>query len=290
MAFSHDEERVRAERARAIGLFRYALIREAADGRLSTRAAGPARAGTGRGGSTKGPFGQPVRVSRVTIDRWIRDWRRGGFDALVPTPRKVVPRTPADVLELAVALKKEVPERTAAQIAAILRAHSGWSPDERTLQRNFVRLELTTRSDGQPPRAFGRFEADAPNVRWTGDALHGPTVGGRKAILFAFLDDHSRLFTGYRWARREDTVRLEAALRTGIASPGRPRERSMSTTDRPSWTSNCCARARRWASGWCTRVPASPPAEGRSRGCSARCGSSSSSRSAPAANSTTWAS
>jgi putative transposase len=133
-----------------------------------------------------------------------------------------VPRTPADVLELAVALKREVPERTAAQIAAILRAHSGWSPDERTLQRNFVRLELTTRADGQPPRAFGRFEADAPNVRWTGDALHGPTVNGRKAILFAFLDDHSRLFTGYRWARREDTVRLEAALRTGIASRGIP--------------------------------------------------------------------
>ncbi|HEX2417557.1 MAG TPA: transposase family protein, partial [Micromonosporaceae bacterium] len=98
----------------------------------------------------------------------------------------------------------------------------GWSPDERTLQRNFVRLELTTRPDGQSPRAFGRFEADAPNARWTGDALHGPTVGGRKAILFAFLDDHSRLFTGYRWARREDTVRLEAALRTGIASRGIP--------------------------------------------------------------------
>jgi putative transposase len=221
MAFSHDEERVRAERARAVGLFRYSLIRQAADKTLSTKQRGRVvRALAQR--EHEGPFGQPVRVSRVTIDRWIRDWRRGGFDALVPTPRKAVPRTPADVLELAVALKKEVPERTAAQIAAILRAHSGWSPDERTLQRNFVRLELTTRPNGQPPQAFGRFEADAPNQRWTGDALHGPAVNGRKAILFAFLDDHSRLFTGYRWARREDTVRLEAALRTGIAARGIP--------------------------------------------------------------------
>ena len=40
MAFSHDEERVRAERARAIGLFRYSLIREAADAKLSTRQRG----------------------------------------------------------------------------------------------------------------------------------------------------------------------------------------------------------------------------------------------------------
>ena len=126
------------------------------------------------------------------------------------------------MLELAVALKKEVPQRTAAQVATILRAHAGWPPDERTLQRNCRRLDLITRPNGQPPQAFGRFEAEAPNARWTGDALHGPTVNGRKAILFAFIDDHSRLFTGYRWARREDTVRLEAALRTGIAARGIP--------------------------------------------------------------------
>jgi putative transposase len=225
VAFSHDEERVRAERARAVGLFRYSLICEAADARLSTRARGRVvRSIAAR--EHEGPFGQPVQVSRATLDRWLRDWRRGGFDALVPSAPRVSPRTPAEVLELAVALKREVPQRTAAQVAAILRAHSGWSPDERTLQRHFVRMELTTRPGGQlggqPAQAFGRFEADAPNQRWTGDALHGPSVGGRKAILCAFIDDHSRLLTGYRWARREDTVRLEAALRNGLASRGIP--------------------------------------------------------------------
>ena len=34
-----------------------------------------------------------------------------------------------------------------------------------------------------PPATFGRFEAERPNVRWVGDALHGPLVAGRKAIL-----------------------------------------------------------------------------------------------------------
>lgn len=199
----------------------YSLVREAADLRLSTKQRGRlVRALAER--EHAGPFGEPVRVSRETIDRWIRDWRRGGFDALMPNPRRVSPRTPADVLDLAVALKKEVPARTAAQVAAILRTHSGWAPDERTLQRHFARLELTIRPDGTPPRAFGRFEADAPNVRWTGDALHGPTVNGRKAILFAFIDDHSRLLPGFRWARREDTVRSEAALRIGLAARGIP--------------------------------------------------------------------
>lgn len=72
------------------------------------------------------------------------------------------------------------------------------------------------------PAAFGRFEAGAVNELWTGDALHGPVVGGRKAILFAFLDDHSRALVGYRFGHREDTVRLEAALRAGLAARGTP--------------------------------------------------------------------
>lgn len=216
-----NEEQVRAERARAVGLFRYALIREAADPGLTSRQRGRLVRALAQA-EHQGPFGEAVQPSRATIDRWIRAWRRGGFDALVPPPRRVAPRTPAEVLDLAAALKKEVPERTAAQVAAILRANAGWAPDERTLQRHFVRLELRTRPNGQPPKAFGRFEAEAPNVRWTGDALHGPTVGGRKAILCAFIDDHSRLLTGYRWARREDTVRLEAALRGGLAARGIP--------------------------------------------------------------------
>ena len=216
-----NEDQVRAERARAVGLFRYALIRDVADPELTTRQRGRLVRALAQA-EHQGPFGQPVRVSRATIDRWIRDWRRGGFDALVPPPRRVSPRTPTEVLDLAVALKREVPERTAAQVAAILRAHAGWAPDERTLQRHFARLELTTRPNGQPPAVFGRFEADAPNLRWTGDALHGPTVNGRKAILCAFIDDHSRLLTGYRWAHREDTIRLEAALHGGLAARGIP--------------------------------------------------------------------
>ena len=211
----------RSERARDIGLFRYALIREAADPAVSSRARG-VMVRQLAGVEHTGPFGDPVRVSRVTIDRWIHAWRTGGFDALVPSVRYAEARTPAAVLDLAAALKREVPARTAAQVGAILTAHAGTAPSERTLQRLFVRLELTTRPDGMAPRAFGRFEAAAPNERWTGDALHGPVIGGRKTYLFAFIDDHSRALVGYRWGHGEDTVRLEAALRAALSSRGIP--------------------------------------------------------------------
>lgn len=228
-----DDSGAHADRAREVGLFRYALIREAADPQLSTRQRGRLVRDLASREHT-GPFGQRVRISRVTLDKWILAWRRGGFDALLPSTRRCDPRSSATLLELAVALKREVPARTAAQIVAILHAaqagtagqgagSAGIVPSARTVQRHFARLELSTRPDGQPPRAFGRFEAAAPNERWTGDALHGPVIAGRKTFLFAFVDDHSRALVGYRWGHSEDTVRLEAALRAGLAARGIPK-------------------------------------------------------------------
>src|SRR3954462_14249521 len=137
MTAAEDELRVRAERARAVALFRYQLVREAADPGLSTRQRGRlVRALADR--EHPGPFGTPVRVSRQSLDRWITAWRRGGFDALLPAPRQVTARTPVEVLDMAAALKRENPQRTAAQVVRILRTHLGWAPSESTALRLFA--------------------------------------------------------------------------------------------------------------------------------------------------------
>ena len=142
------------------------------------------------------------------------------------------------------ALRRENPERTAAAIRRILRAQLGWAPDERTLQRNFHRLGLTSATAGGSAPVFGRFEAEQPNDLWTGDALHGMRIGSRKTYLFAFLDDHSRLLSGYRWGYAEDTVRLGAALRPALASRGVPKaayvDNGSAYVDR--WLLRACAK------------------------------------------------
>lgn len=218
---SDDEQHARMQRARAIGLFRYQLIRQAADGEHSTKTRGQLVRQLAAAEHTD-PFGQRIRISRQTLDRWIRDWRSGGFDALVPSPRQCTQRTPVEVLELAAGLRRENPQRTIAGIHRILRTQLGWAPDERTLARHFRRLGLPVPASASTPTVFGRFEADAPNQLWTGDALHGPRINGRKTYLFAFIDDHSRLLVGYRFGYAEDTVRLAAALRPALASRGVP--------------------------------------------------------------------
>jgi putative transposase len=210
------------EAQRDVALFRYSLIREAADDALTVRQRGVIVRELAEREHT-GPKGRLVRVGRGTIDRWIRCYRAGGFEALAPMSRRGEPLIEQRVLDLAVSLKREVPRRTAAQVAQIVRTAEGWGPSERTVQRHFARLGLNTRPDGSAPVAFGRFEAAAPGDLWTGDALHGPVIAGRKTYLFAFIDDHSRALVGYRWGLSEDTVRLEAAFRNALAARGVPR-------------------------------------------------------------------
>ena len=213
------------DRRREIGLFRYALIRDAADPGLSKAERGRlARALCER--EHLGPDGRLVRISRTTLGRWIRAYRHGGFEALVPRPRVVAPRTPAELLELAFQIKRERPERTAAQVREIMLAAGGPAPGLRTLQTHLAREGLNVRADGRSSgKVYGRFEASVRNELWTGDGLHGPTLAGvaaRRAVLLAFIDDHSRTLVGWRWGTGEDVFRLEAALRTGLMARGVP--------------------------------------------------------------------
>ena len=217
------------ERRREIGLFRYALVRDLVDPALSKAERGRlVRALAER--DHFGPDGRIVMVSRVTLDRWVRAYRQGGFEALVPRPRVVAPRTSAGMLEFAFALKLERPERTAAQVREIMLQAAGDGERVlglRTLQTHLARQGLNVRGDGrQVGKVYGRFEAPARNELWQGDGLHGPMLAGHssgRAVLLAFIDDHSRLLVGWRWGTGEDVFRLEAALRSGLMSRGVPK-------------------------------------------------------------------
>ena len=217
-----DREAVaRRQRAQTIALWRWSLIEPAMDPALTSRQRGQlVRALAGR--EHAGPSGAPVSVSRKTIDRWITARRAGGFDALVPSPRQCSPRTDPQVVELAVGLKKENPARTAAQVRRVLAAQLGWAPSERAIQRWFEARELTTRPGGQPPAAFGRFQAGRVNEIWTADLMNGPDVAGRACHLAGIIDDHSRYLTGHQFIRRPDAVRFAAVLRSAVARHGIP--------------------------------------------------------------------
>jgi putative transposase len=219
------DEKMRQE----IALHRWAVIAEAANGKLTSSERGAVvRQIAAR--EHAHPDGTARRYSRGTIDRWLRAWRKGGVDALRPSPRSDTGKVRAmpELFAEAAALRLEMPGRSAAQIASILRYRHGVRVAERTIRGQLRRAGLHRAALKAAPKAYGRFEAERPNERWVTDVLIGPWVpfpkrdGSLRARLFLIVDDHSRLLVDGRFFARENARACQELLRRAITRRGIP--------------------------------------------------------------------
>jgi putative transposase len=214
------------DRDTLVALARWAVIAEAVDEQLTPAERGRLVSELARR-VHRDADGTQIRVTTRTIYRWLAAWRAGGFEALKPARRRDagVPRTDPDIVELAVALRREAPARSAAHIAEIVATTRGVEVSARTLQRIFVDRGLDrARLEGRY-RAFGRFEADACGELWTADGWDGPVVGelgGRHAQLFSFLDDRSRLICHGAFYADVGEWSFQRCLREAIIRRGLP--------------------------------------------------------------------
>jgi putative transposase len=96
-----------------------------------------------------------------------------------------------------------------------------------TVYRFLRRQGLLRPLEATPPDRR-RFEAELPNDLWQSDSLHGPMVledgKQRKAFLFAFLDDHSRLIPHAQFYLTERLDSYLDALRQALLRRGLPRK------------------------------------------------------------------
>jgi len=212
-----------------IALHRWAVIAEAAGGALTGRERGAlVRQIAARPHAH--PDGSPRIYSRGTVDRWLRAWRAGGLDALRPSPRSDtgVVRAHPELFAEASALRLELPGRSAAQIASILYHRHGIKVAERTVRAQLRRAGLHREALAAEPRAYGRYEAGAPNERWITDVLVGPWVpfprreGSVRGRLFLIVDDHSRLLADGRFYGQENARACQELLRRAITRRGLP--------------------------------------------------------------------
>nr|WP_245630292.1 DDE-type integrase/transposase/recombinase [Alicyclobacillus acidiphilus] len=174
-------------------------------------------------------------LSVRTLERWLEAYRKGGYDALMPKTRSDKGRhqLPDEVIQKAVALRKERPERSVEQIVLLLEASGVVEPGtvaQSTLARHLRRLgasrkELLRSND----RGYRRFEAEDVHVLWQADFKHAlylpdPSHPERKkkTILFAILDDYSRLVVHGQFYWDEQLPRLEDSLKKAILRYGIP--------------------------------------------------------------------
>ena len=224
-------DHVPVDRAERVALFRYAVISEAVNTKLTPSERGFIVRRLAAGVHVDGD-GVERSFSRNTIDRWITAYRRGGLDALRPRPRVDAGRSRSDHarwLDEAARLRREVPGRSAAAIVDIVgRAHGVWL-SERTVRAHLARNGLHRAAlSAEQVKVFGRFEASRPNEIWIGDVLVGPFVphpraaGSKRAKLFVLVDDYSRLLVRGQWMPEENTRAGQHVLRTAMERRGVP--------------------------------------------------------------------
>ena len=217
----------------AVALFRYGLIADLVHlppgtKGLYRRIEEKAEAAYTIPGSTR------RHVAPETIRHWLKLYRAGGFDALMPRPRadRGRPRRlPPEVVERLLAIKEANPAlsvRLVIREALADKAMAGLSLAPSTVHRLLSRHGLM-RPNPEQPTAHDRrrFAFERAGELWMSDVMHGPAVWikgrtKRKTYLIAFLDDATRLIPYAAFALKENTAAFLPLLKQAILRRGFP--------------------------------------------------------------------
>lgn len=222
-------------RSQEIALFRYGLISSLLFDALPAGAVEKALAEIAAR-SYRIPYSSRKKVGISTLRRYLKLYQAQGFDALRPqtrTDRRQPRAFPPEVLQKAIALREEQPARTTPMIVELLKRDPELKDvqglNAHTLTTHLRQHGKTRRLLGEKPRAYKRFEREHPNSLWQGDAMVGPWLPDpnapgkkRRAHLFCFLDDHSRIIPYAEFFFDEALPRLERVLKVGILRRGLP--------------------------------------------------------------------
>ena len=184
-------------------------------------------------GSTK------TKVGMRTLERYLSQYRKGEWDGIKPKGRtkKKNLRIPPAVLQEAIRLRRQRPERSVEQIIFILEESGAVGPGKiaaSTLARHLKKAGASRKDllkDGTGSHGHRRFEAEDVHVFWQFDFQHTLYLPDpkdlkkrKKAILFAILDDYSRLIVHAQFYWDEKLPRMEDSLKKAILRHGIPEQ------------------------------------------------------------------
>lgn len=178
------------------------------------------------------PGSRRTKVAEETIRSWLKKYRAGGFDALLPKERQdkgKARRIPLEVADVLIVTKEKNPELTVPLVIKTARESGDISGDirlpESTVYKLLARNGLTKKQTSQD-KDHRRFSYQYAGDLWMSDVMHGPAIkdnGGRKrkTYLIAFIDDATRVIPYAAFAHSENTASFmevfqQAILRRGI--------------------------------------------------------------------------
>lgn len=139
-------------------------------------------------------------LSERTIRRYLNLYQEKGFEGLKPknSGRSGNTVIPADILEEAINLRREVPKRSINEIIRILEWEGRVEPG--TLKRSTLQDQLSYRGySSRQMRTYAsavtsarRFQKPWRNYLWQSDIKYGLYVNGQPTYMVCFLDDCTR--------------------------------------------------------------------------------------------------
>ena len=223
-----------ADRRHEIALFRYGLIADLVQLPPGTKGLHALIEKKAAGEYTL-PGSTRTRVAAETIRDWLKRYRRGGFDALLPKPRAdrgQARSLPPEVVEVLLATK-EANSKLSVQLVIREARKRPEVPEDlplppSTVHRLLARHALMDKAQehhGDADRR--RFAFQQAGQLWMSDVMHGPSVflvgnrTQRKTYLIAFIDDATRVIPYAGFALAENTraflpVLKQALLRRGL--------------------------------------------------------------------------
>lgn len=182
------------------------------------------------------PYSEKTRISRSTILRWVRLYRKsnGRIESLSPGDRSDRGESRAldeeTTLSL-IRLRQEMPKATARVLVKTMADRGLVAPGTglnlSTVYR-FLHQHHLMKAGNPHPEDRRKFEAELPNDLWQSDVMHGPMIEVasrmKKSYLIALLDDHSRLITHGEFYLSENILSYVDALEKALLKRGLPRK------------------------------------------------------------------
>jgi transposase InsO family protein len=222
------------EHRQSIALFRYGVIAELVQWPAGTKGLYERiEAKAAREYSI--PASTRTRIAAETIRHWLKAYRKGGFEALLPKPRADrgrVRRLPAAVAEALLATKEANPALSVQLVIREARRRPEVPEDlplpPATVHRLLARHGLMDKTKGEAGDSDRRrFAFAQAGELWMSDVMHGPAVVvgervKRKTYLLAFLDDATRVIPHAAFALAENTRAFLPVLKLAIEKRGLP--------------------------------------------------------------------
>jgi putative transposase len=218
----------------AVALFRYGLIADLV--RLQPGAKGLYALIEQKAASEYAiPGSTRTRVAAETLRDWLKAYRRGGFNALLPKPRADRGQSralPPEVVDALLEVKEGNPALSVQLVIREARKRPEVPPDlplpNSTIHRLLARHGLMDKPRGEPSDADRRrFAFQQAGELWMSDVMHGPSVfladrTKRKTYLIAFIDDATRVIPYAAFTLAENTAAFLPVLKQAILRRGLP--------------------------------------------------------------------